>query len=745
MAAHFPAGLAYQVIYNPTEFVAESIAAVESTIYEAVILVSLVVFIFLQSVRASLIPILAIPISLVGTFAVMQLFGFSLNNLSLFGLVLAIGIVVDDAIVVVENVERKIHDGLTPRQAAHATIDEVGGALVSIALVLLAVFIPTAFLEGISGEFYRQFGITIASATVISALVSLTLSPALAALLLKPRQAADHAGGWRGLLAGAFHRFNVAFDATADGYASLVRKLARISLLVLLVYAGLLALTGVQFNQVPRSFVPAVDQNNLITVIQLPPGASLARTEEVLDRVISDGLAHEHVENAAAFAGFNGATRTTASNTATVFFILSDNGPRVKEGFDRARILTDLRKTFGAYLDAKVMVIPPPPIRGVGNAGGFKGYVEDRAGLGYEQLAAQATRLAEAAGASQPVTQAFTMFNTMTPQLFTDIDRVKAEQLGVSVEDIFSTLEVYLGSAYVNDFSAFGRTFRVTAQAEDNYRKSAADIARLRTRNNAGEMVPIGTIATFSDITGPDRVARYNLYPAAAIQGDITSGYSTGDALDEVEALAARLLPSGMSFEWTDLALQERLASGTAVVAFTLAVVFVFLLLAAQYESLTLPLAVILIVPMSLFASLIGVMARGFDMNILVQIGFVVLIGLAAKNAILIVEFARQAEDRGLSRVEAAVQAARLRLRPIIMTSFAFILGVVPLMLASGAGYEMRQSLGTAVFSGMLGVTLFGLIFTPVFYVVIRALAGGKSDDNRTEEAIGAGQALNAQ
>ncbi|MCB1729120.1 MAG: multidrug efflux RND transporter permease subunit [Halieaceae bacterium] len=745
MAAHFPAGLAYQVIYNPTEFVAESIAAVESTIYEAVILVSLVVFIFLQSVRAALIPILAIPISLVGTFAVMQLFGFSLNNLSLFGLVLAIGIVVDDAIVVVENVERKIHDGLTPRQAAHATIDEVGGALVSIALVLLAVFIPTAFLEGISGEFYRQFGITIASATVISALVSLTLSPALAALLLKPRQAADHAGGWRGLLAGAFHRFNVAFDATADGYASLVRKLARISLLVLLVYAGLLALTGVQFNQVPRSFVPAVDQNNLITVIQLPPGASLARTEEVLDRVISAGLAHEHVENAAAFAGFNGATRTTASNTATVFFILSDNGPRVKQGFDRARILADLRKTFGAYLDAKVMVIPPPPIRGVGNAGGFKGYVEDRAGLGYEQLAAQAAALAEAAGASQPVTQAFTMFNTMTPQLFTDIDRVKAEQLGVSVEDIFSTLEVYLGSAYVNDFSAFGRTFRVTAQAEDNYRKSAADIARLRTRNNAGEMVPIGTIATFSDITGPDRVARYNLYPAAAIQGDITSGYSTGDALDEVEALAARLLPSGMSFEWTDLALQERLASGTAVVAFTLAVVFVFLLLAAQYESLTLPLAVILIVPMSLFASLIGVMARGFDMNILVQIGFVVLIGLAAKNAILIVEFARQAEDRGLSRVEAAVQAARLRLRPIIMTSFAFILGVVPLMLASGAGYEMRQSLGTAVFSGMLGVTLFGLIFTPVFYVVIRALAGGKSDDNRTEEAIGAGQALNAQ
>jgi HAE1 family hydrophobic/amphiphilic exporter-1 len=681
----------------------------------------------------------------VGTFAVMQMFGFSLNNLSLFGLVLAIGIVVDDAIVVVENVERKIQDGLTPAQAAHATIDEVGGALVSIALVLLAVFIPTAFLEGISGEFYRQFAITIASATVISALVSLTLSPALSALLLKPREPSDQAAGWRGLPARAFHRFNVAFDATADGYASLVRKLARVSLLVLLVYAGLLALTGLQFSQVARGFVPAVDQNNLITVIQLPPGASLARTEEVLDRVISDGLAHQHVENAAAFAGFNGATRTTASNMATVFFILSENGPRVKEGFDRERIVADLRKTFGAYLDAKVMVIPPPPIRGVGNAGGFKGYVEDRAGLGYQQLAAQATKLAEAAAASQPVTEAFTMFNTSTPQLFTDIDRVKAEQLGVSVEDIFSTLEVYLGSAYVNDFSAFGRAFRVTAQAEDSYRKSAADIAHLRTRNNAGEMVPIGTIATFADITGPDRVARYNLYPAAAVQGDIASGFSTGAALDAVEALAASELPAGMSFEWTDLALQERLASGTAVLAFSLAVVFVFLLLAAQYESLTLPLAVILIVPMSLFASLLGVMARGFDMNILVQIGFVVLIGLAAKNAILIVEFARQAEDRGLSRVEAAVEAARLRLRPIVMTSFAFILGVVPLMLASGAGYEMRQSLGTAVFSGMLGVTLFGLIFTPVFYIVIRSMASRKADGDSVAAVPGAAKAVEAQ
>ena len=741
MSEDFPEGLAYKVIYNPTEFVAESINEVEKTIFEAIILVALVVFVFLQSLRASLIPILAIPISLVGTFAVMQLFGFSLNNLSLFGLVLAIGIVVDDAIIVVENVERKIHDGLTPTDAAHATMDEVGGALISIALVLLAVFLPTAFLEGISGEFYRQFAITIASATVISALVSLTLSPALSARLLKPRTEEGVTSAADGPLARFFLRFNTAFDATAHGYAAVVRKLSRVSILVLLVYAGLVAIAGVEFNQISRGFVPAVDQNNLITVVQLPPGASLSRTEEVLDRVISAGLAHPHVEHAAAFAGFNGATRTTASNAATVFFTLSEMAPRVSQGFDRERILADLRQTFGAYLDAKVKVVPPPPVRGVGNAGGFKGYIQDRAGLGYDRLAAAAMELSAAASASAPVTSAFTTFNTKTPQLFTDIDRVKAEQLGVSVEDIFSTLEVYLGSAYVNDFSAFGRTFRVTAQAEESYRKSADHIAQLRTRNKEGDMVPIGTVATFRDITGPSRVARYNLYPAAAVQGDVASGFSTGDALDEVEALAARDLPRGMKFEWTDLALQERMASGTAAIAFSLAVIFVFLLLAAQYESLTLPLAVILIVPMSLLASLTGVMARGLDMNILVQVGFVVLIGLAAKNAILIVEFARQAEQRGLSRVDAAVEAARLRLRPIVMTSFAFILGVVPLMLASGAGYEMRQSLGTAVFSGMLGVTLFGLIFTPVFYVVSRGL-GDRLSAGRNPTAALAGSTV---
>ena len=722
MSEDFPEGLAYDVIWNPTEFVAESIREVEKTILTAVVLVSIVVFIFLQSVRASIIPIVAIPISLVGTFAVLQAFGFSLNNLSLFGLVLAIGIVVDDAIVVVENVERKIQEGLGPKEAAFATMDEVGGALVSIALVLFAVFIPTAFLEGISGEFYRQFALTIASATLISASVALTLSPALSALLLKPKKTRSELRAWQKPLAFFFEKFDAGFDFASRGYAGLVGKLTRLSIGVLVVYGGLVVLTGLQFTNAPRGFVPPVDSNDLITVILLPPGASLARTEEVMDRVIADGLAHEHVEHAAGFAGFDGATFTTPSNAATVFFTMTDIRGRVREGFDRERILGDLRGTFAAYQEAFILVVPPPPVRGIGNAGGFKGYVQDRAGLGYEALEEQAWALIDGANTAAETTSAFTTFNTTTPQLFTDIDRVKAEYLGVDVEDVFATLEVYLGSVYVNDFNAFGRTFRVIAQAEDQYRRSPDDIARLRTRNGTGDMVPLGSVTVFNDITGPNRVARYNLYPAAAVQGDVVTGFSTGEALDRIEQLADDSLAVGFGFEWTELALQERLAGGTAIIAFTMAVVFVFLLLAAQYESFTLPLAVILIAPMSLLASLTGVLARGFDMNILVQIGFVVLIGLAARNAILIVEFAKQAEDRGMSRFDAAVEAARLRLRPIVMTSFAFILGVVPLMLATGAGYEMRQSLGTAVFSGMLGVTVFGLLFTPVFYVVTRSI-----------------------
>lgn len=719
LSQDFPPGIAYDVIWNPTEFVAESIHEVEKTILEAVLLVSLVVFLFLQSVRAAIIPILAIPISLVGTFAIMAAFGFSLNTLSLFGLVLAIGIVVDDAIVVVENVERKIAEGLSPRDAAFATMNEVSGALISIGLVLVAVFAPTAALPGISGEFYRQFAVTVAAATVISVLVSLTLSPALAALLLKPHDHGRKLRLWERPLAAFFNRFEAGVNAATRSYTGLVRRLTRISGLVLVVYGGLIGLTAWQLDRAPQGFIPAVDQNFVITVIQLPPGASLSRTEAVMDSIIAEGLSHPHIENAAAFAGLDAATFTTASNSAAVFFTMSDIGERTKANYDIDRILSDLRATFGAHQDAMVLVVPPPPVPGIGNAGGFKGYVQDRSGMGYDALAREVWGLAGALNQTPEVSSAFAIFNTATPQLFTDIDRVKAAQLGIRVEDIFATLEVYLGSAYINDFNAFGRPFRVTAQADDTFRKSAKDVANLRTRNARGDMVSLGSVATFSDVTGPARIARYNLYPAAQIQGDTGPGYSSGQALDAVES-AAKTLSPGFGFEWTELALQERQIGNTAAIAFTLAVVFVFLLLAAQYESLTLPLAVILIVPMTLLSSITGVLMRGFDMNILVQIGFVVLIGLAAKNAILIVEFAKQAEDRGLGPWDAAIEAARLRLRPIVMTSFAFILGVVPLMLAGGAGYELRQSLGTTVFFGMLGVTVFGLLFTPIFYGVAR-------------------------
>ncbi len=719
MSQNFPKGLSYDVIYNPTEFVAESVTEVQKAIFEAVILVSLVVFLFLQSFRAALIPILAIPISLIGAFAVMAVFGFSLNNLSLFGLVLAIGIVVDDAIVVVENVERNIAAGLSPRQASHKTMDEVGGALVAIALVLTAVFIPTAFLTGISGEFYRQFGITIASATVISAGVSLTLSPALSALLLKPHDDKKNLGRSRAAN-WMFSKFNGGFSATERGYKRIVARMTRISVIVLAVYFGLILLTGFQFARAPTGFIPATDQNYVIAIIQLPPGASLTRTTKVMDKAVTDGLQLDGFVHAAAFAGLDGATFTNASNTGVIFFTMGDIGDRVGNGNNLSAMLGKMRGLFSTYQEAFILVIPPPPVRGIGNAGGFKMYVQDRSGAGLRALESAAGNLAGAANGLPEATSVFTLFNTRTPQLYADIDRVKAEQLGVAVEDVFETLEVYLGSAYVNDFNAFGKTFRVTAQADEEYRESAEDVSRLRMRNDDGRMTPLGSVATFRNVTGPNRVARHNLYPAAAVQGDVVPGVSSGEALNAMERLAVGSLPQGFDFEWTELALQQKLAGNTALIAFSLAVVFVFLFLAAQYESLSLPFAVILIVPMCLLSAITGVLLRGFDVNILVQIGFVVLIGLAAKNAILIVEFARQAEEQGLDRFKAAARAAELRLRPIIMTSFAFILGVVPLMIASGAGYEMRQSLGTAVFFGMLGVTGFGLLFTPVFYVVSR-------------------------
>ncbi len=726
ISASFPEGVAYTIVYNPTEFIAESINEVYKTIFEAAALVILVVLVFLQKWRAAIIPILAIPVSLVGTFAVMAAFGFSLNNLSLFGLVLAIGIVVDDAIVVVENVERYLREGLSPRDAAHETMDEVGGALVAIALVLSAVFIPAAFITGISGQFYQQFAVTIAAATLISLIVSLTLSPALCALLLKRHDDGAEGKGVAGAVGAPFRLFargfNRAFDGLSSGYAAMTQRILRASAIALVVYAGLIVLTGVQFERTPTGFIPEQDQGYLITVVQLPAGASLARTDEVVRRASDIILEHPGVVHAVGFAGFDGATFTNASNAGAIFFAMTPAAERAAQGLTASRILQEVQGSLFRIKDAFVFVIAPPPVRGIGTGGGFKLYVQDRRSRGLETLEQATGALVGAANAEPGIAQAFTLFNTRTPQVFADIDRVKADMLGVPPGRVFETLEVYLGSAFVNDFNFLGRTFRVTAQADGPFRDDLRDVAQLRTRSASGEMVPIGSVATFDHITGPQRVARYNLYPAAELQGSPVPGFSTGQAIAAIERLAGEILPDGLAFEWTELALQEKLAGDTALIAFGLAVVFVFLLLAAQYESILLPLAVILIVPMCLLAAISGVSLRGMDNNVLTQIGFVVLVGLAAKNAILIVEFARQGEAEGASRIDAAVQAARTRLRPILMTSFAFILGVVPLVIATGAGAEMRQALGTAVFFGMLGVTVFGLLFTPVFYVVCRWL-----------------------
>ena len=726
MATGFPEGVGFEIIYNPTRYIAESIDEVYTTIFEAVFLVVLVIVVFLQTWRAALIPIIAIPISLIGTFAVMAAFGFSLNNLSLFGLVLAIGIVVDDAIVVVENVERHLREGMAPRQAAHQTMDEVGGALIAIALVLAAVFIPAAFVTGISGQFYRQFAVTIAAATLISAVVSLTLSPAMAALFLR---AHDTRNGSHGPMAVAFWPFrkfaagfNRAFDGLSRGYGTLTGRLLRVSALVLLVYAGLLALTWYQFGRVPAGFIPDQDQGYLITVVQLPPGSSLSRTDDVVKRATEIILSHPATLHTAGFAGFDGATFTNAPNAGAIFFTLQPFAERVAAGYDYQRVLGEVQASLFQIKEAVVFVVAPPPVRGIGTGGGFKLYVEDRRNRGLGALEAATAEMVAGANAVPGVTRAFSLFNTGTPQIFADIDRVKAEILGVPPEQIFEALEVYLGSAFVNDFNFLGRSFRVTAQADGQYRDDLTDVADLRARSDSGDMVPIGSVATFRYITGPQRVSRYNLYPAAELQGATLPGFSTGEAIQAMENLAVERLPDGFSFEWTELALQEKLEGDTAMFAFILAVAFVFLLLAALYESVVLPLAVILIVPMCLLAAITGTGLRGMDNNILTQIGLIVLVGLAAKNAILIVAFAKQGEDQGQERLKATASAARTRLRPILMTSFAFILGVVPLVIAEGAGSEMRQALGTAVFFGMLGVTFFGLVFTPVFYVICRAL-----------------------
>jgi len=724
-ARDFPPGLKYTIVYNPTDYVADSIKAVRHTLMEAVLLVVLVVVVFLQTWRAAIIPVLAIPVSLIGAFTVMAGFGASLNNLSLFGLVLAIGIVVDDAIVVVENVERRLSEGMSPKEAAYTTMDEVGGALIAIALVLVAVFVPTAFITGISGQFYRQFALTIASATVISCLVSLTLSPAMAALVLRRHpEHPEPAKGWRRPFQVFGQRFNQAFQALSERYGKLTALTVRRGVVMLAVYAVLLVFTVWRFAATPTGFIPAQDQGYFIAVVQLPPGSSLARTDAAVQKVAAAALDTKGVRHAASFAGLDGTTFSNAPNAGTIFLNLTPFEDRGKEGVDDQKVLDDLRQRLNqAAPGANVLVIQPPPVRGIGTGGGWKLVVEDRRGAGYRALEQATTDLMMQGNQDPALTSVFTLFNTSTPRLWAEIDRDKAMMAGVPPERVFETLSVYLGSAFVNDFNYLGRTFRVTAQADAPYRDEASDIARLQTRSLSGAMVPLGSVATIRDDSGPYRVVRYNLFPAAELQGDTKPGYSSGQALDAVQAMAEARLPEGFGYEWTELAYQQKTAGNTGAIAFGLAVVFVFLLLAAQYESVTLPLAIILIVPMCLLAAMVGVNLRGQDNNILTQIGLVVLIGLAAKNAILIVEFAKQAEDRGLSRWDAAVEAARTRLRPILMTSFAFILGVLPLVAATGPGAEMRQALGTAVFFGMIGVTAFGLLFTPVFYVICRFLS----------------------
>ncbi len=725
LAKDFPAGLKYTIVYDPTDFIKQSVDAVVTTIGEAVILVILVVVLFLQTWRAAIIPILAIPISLVGTFFVMAMFGFSLNNLSLFGLVLAIGIVVDDAIVVVENVERNIAAGMAPREASKLTMDEVGSALIAISLVLSAVFIPSAFITGISGQFYQQFALTIAGATIISLIVSLTLSPAMCAILLKPHAQHEHTAWWFVPIKGFFKAFNWSFDKLGNGYGWLTGKLVRFAALMLIVYAGVLAFGLNEFRKAPVGFIPQVDAGYLIVVTQLPGAASLARTDAVNKQVVEAALTVPGVEHAVNIVGFSGATRTTAPNAGAVFVVLE---PFSKRAGDESRsaetILANLQKKVMAIEEGMVFVVRPPPVRGIGTAGGFRMMVEDRGGLGSQALQGAVGAMMGRAAQTPGVQRVFSLFETSTPQLYVDIDRTKAQLLGIRVPDVFSALQTYLGSAYVNDFNLLGRTFRVTAQADSQFRLEPNDVLKIRIRNASGETVPLGSFATISNQAGPYRVPRYNLYPAAELDGSPAPGYSQGQAIAIMEQLAAETLPPGINFEWTTLAFQQLRAGNTAIFVFSLAVVFVFLVLAAQYESLTLPLAVILIVPMCLIASIVGVLWRGQDNNILTQVGFIVLIGLAAKNAILIVEFAKQLEEQGRDRFDAAIVAARLRLRPILMTSLAFILGVVPLVIATGAGAELRQVLGTTVFSGMIGVTIFGLIFTPVFYVVSRRLAG---------------------
>ena len=739
LAKNFPPGLKYEIVYDTTVFTQKSIDAVIHTFIEALLLVVLVVIIFLQNWRASVIPLLAVPVSIIGTFMIMKLFGFSFNNLTLFGLVLAIGIVVDDAIVVVENVERNMALGLSPLAAAHRAMEEVSGPVIAVAIVLTAVFVPTAFMSGLTGQFYKQFALTIAVSTVISAFNSLTLSPALSAILSKPHTAKpdffqrllNFFFGW------FFKAFNWVFERISHGYSAVVRRTLRLAVIAIALYGGLLYLTGYIFTKVPSGFVPTQDKGFIIGFAQLPDGASLERTREVVLKMGRIARSIPGVANTVEFPGFSLLAGGNLPNAGSIFIGLDDSELRAKDPSKSLNaILGQIMGQFSQVQEALCLSFPTPPVDGIGMVGGFKMQIKDSAAHGTEALAGAAFTMMMKANQLPGLTNVFTTMRPHVPQVRVEVDRTKAKSIGVRLADVFDTLQICLGSLYVNDFNRFGRVYQVTAQADAKYRMSPSDITRLKVRNDKGEMVPLGTLVQVSETTGLDLASRYNSSPTADLSGSTLPGVSSGQAIAMMEKLAKEELPQGFTFEWTGLTLQEILAGNSAILIFPLCVIFVFLALAAQYESWTLPLAIILIVPLVILAALTGVLLRGLDNNIFTQVGLVVLVGLASKNAILIVEFAKQLEDKGMTAFDAAVEASRLRLRPILMTSLAFILGVVPLVWATGAGAEMRQALGTAVFSGMLGVTFFGLILTPVFYVVIRKLTGKRKVKAHDEPVV---------
>ncbi|HCR97444.1 MULTISPECIES: efflux RND transporter permease subunit [Halomonas] len=724
LSEQFPEGVEYEAIYDTTIFVNDSIKSVIATLLEAVLLVVLVVTLFLQTWRASIIPLLAVPVSVIGTFGALYLLGYSINTLTLFGLVLAIGIVVDDAIVVVENVERNIEEGLPPQAAAHQAMREVSGPIIAVGLVLCAVFIPMAFLSGVTGQFYRQFAVTIAISTVISTINSLTLSPALAAMLLKPHDAPkdrltrviDKLFGW------IFRPFNRFFNASSNKYQGGVARSLKHRGAVFMVYALLLLGTGMMFKAVPSGFIPVQDKLYLIAGVILPEGASLERTDQMLQEVVDIAMETEGVEHAIAFPGLNALQFTNTSNTGVAFLTLSAFDERT---ISAAEINARINQRIGGLKEGFAFSFMPPPILGLGNGSGFQLFIEDRGNLGYGALQEAVNQFQGAVAQTPGMGFPISSYQSNVPQLDAEVDRLRAKAQGVPLTELFDTLQTYLGSTYVNDFNRFGRTWQVIAQADAPYRASVEDIARLRTRNDQGEMVPIGTMVDIRQTFGPDPVLRYNGYPAADLAGEVDPRVlSSAQAMEAINALAAEVLPPGMALEWTDLSYQQSTQGNAALVVFPLSILLVFLVLAALYESWTLPLAVILIVPMSMLSALIGVWFGGGDNNIFVQVGLVVLIGLACKNAILIVEFARELELQGKGVVEAALEACRLRLRPIIMTSIAFTAAVLPSVIATGAGAEVRAALGTAVFAGMIGVTLFGLFLTPVFYVALRKLSG---------------------